>query len=129
MNLQEQAYVELGRKLITLCENNELFNGKDEESLQLWNAAVTAGNKFTSFGTTWSNFKSPSEDSTAFLASIIWGLCSKHNGINSIDTCRSCRWHWDRIITRKWYKEIYVLSKALYELIKEISLIIPIKTS
>lgn len=62
MNLQEQAYVELGRKLITLCENNELFNGKDEESLQLWNAAVTAGNKFTSFGTTWSNFKSPSED-------------------------------------------------------------------
>ena len=49
MNLQEQAYVNLGRKLITLCENNELYNGKDEESLQLWNAAVTAGNKFVSF--------------------------------------------------------------------------------
>ena len=58
MNLQEQAYVNLGRKLITLCENNELYNGKDEESLQLWNAAVTAGNKFISFGTTWSKFKS-----------------------------------------------------------------------
>lgn len=58
MNTQEKAYVDLGRKLITLCENNELFNGQDEESLTLWNAAVTAGNKFITFGTTWTQFKS-----------------------------------------------------------------------
>jgi len=58
MNAQEKAYVDLGRKLITLCENNEIFNGQDEESLTLWNAAVTAGNKMTTFGTTWTKFKS-----------------------------------------------------------------------
>jgi frataxin-like iron-binding protein CyaY len=58
MNATEKAYVDLGRKLITLCENNKLFNGQDEESLTLWNAAVTAGNKFISFGTTWTRFKS-----------------------------------------------------------------------
>ena len=61
MNLQEQAYVNLGRKLITLCENNELYNGKDEESLELWNAAVTAGNKLVTIGTTWTSFKSFSD--------------------------------------------------------------------
>jgi len=58
MNATEKAYVELGRKLITLCENNEIFNGQDEESLTLWNAAVTAGNKMITFGTTWTKFKS-----------------------------------------------------------------------
>lgn len=58
MNATEKAYVELGRKLITLCEKNEIFNGQDEESLTLWNAAVTAGNKMTTFGTTWTRFKS-----------------------------------------------------------------------
>lgn len=57
MNAQEKAYVDLGRKLITLCETNKIFTGQDEESLTLWNAAVTAGNKFISFGTTWSQFK------------------------------------------------------------------------
>jgi frataxin-like iron-binding protein CyaY len=58
MNAIEKTYVELGRKLITLCEKNEIFNGQDEESLTLWNAAVTAGNKMTTFGTTWTRFKS-----------------------------------------------------------------------
>jgi len=57
VNAQEKAYVDLGRKLITLCETNKIFTGQDEESLTLWNAAVTAGNKFISFGTTWSQFK------------------------------------------------------------------------
>jgi hypothetical protein len=58
MNATEKAYVELGRKLITLCEKNEIFNGQDEESLTLWNAAVTAGNKMITFGTAWTRFKS-----------------------------------------------------------------------
>ena len=58
MNATEKAYVELGRKLITLCEKNEIFNGQDEESLTLWNAAVTAGNKLVTYGTTWTRFKS-----------------------------------------------------------------------
>jgi frataxin-like iron-binding protein CyaY len=58
MNATEKTYVELGRTLITLCEKNEIFNGQDEESLTMWNAAVTAGNKMCTYGTTWSKFKS-----------------------------------------------------------------------
>ena len=33
-----------------------IFGGDDEESLTLWNAAVTAGNKFVSYGMVWSKF-------------------------------------------------------------------------
>ena len=57
MNKIEKTYVELGRELITLCEQNKLFPNDDEKSLTLWNAAVTAGNKFVTYGTTWTRFK------------------------------------------------------------------------
>ena len=50
--------VKLGRDLITKCENGELFPGNDDESYELWNAAVTAGNRMTTYGMVWSNFKS-----------------------------------------------------------------------
>jgi len=53
--------VRIGQDLITKCENNELFIENDDESYELWNAAVTAGNKFTEFGMPWSNFKSLSQ--------------------------------------------------------------------
>jgi len=46
--------VKYGREMITLAEENKLFPKDDE----MWNAAVTCGNKLTSFGSTWSNFKS-----------------------------------------------------------------------
>ena len=45
--------VEIGRQLITLCEENKLFPKNDE----LWNAAVTAGNKMVTAGTPWARFK------------------------------------------------------------------------
>ncbi len=45
--------VEMGREIITLCEKNELYPKDDE----LWNAAVTAGNKMVTTGTPWSRFK------------------------------------------------------------------------
>ena len=50
--------VRLGQELITNCENGIIFAGNDDESYELWNAAVTAGNKMTPFGMVWSNFKS-----------------------------------------------------------------------
>jgi len=50
--------VRIGQAMITKAENNELFTGNDEESYKLWNAAVTAGNKLTTFGMVWSEFKS-----------------------------------------------------------------------
>ena len=50
--------VKLGRELITNCENGTLFAGNDDESYELWNAAVTAGNRMTTYGMVWSNFKS-----------------------------------------------------------------------
>jgi len=50
--------VRLGQELITNCENGIIFAGNDDESYELWNAAVTAGNKMTTFGMVWSNFKS-----------------------------------------------------------------------
>ena len=37
---------------ITLCEENKLFPKDD----LLWNAAVTAGNKMVTAGTTWTRF-------------------------------------------------------------------------
>lgn len=52
----ERAYTDLGRKIIQECENNTIFPNDDEESLTLWNAAVTAANKFMTFGMTWSKF-------------------------------------------------------------------------
>ena len=53
--------VKLGRELITNCENGTLFAGNDDESYELWNAAVTAGNKLVTIGTTWTSFKSFSD--------------------------------------------------------------------
>ena len=53
--------VRLGQELITACENGTLFAGNDDESYELWNAAVTAGNKMTTYGMVWSNFKSLSQ--------------------------------------------------------------------
>jgi|TARA_B110000444_G_C18398495_1_gene392585 hypothetical protein len=53
-NLYEDNYavkkiVEIGRNMITACERNLLFPKDD----LMWNRAVTAGNKLTTFGTTW----------------------------------------------------------------------------
>jgi len=48
--------VSMGREIITLCENNELYPKDDA----LWNAAVTAGNKMVTTGTPWSRFKDTS---------------------------------------------------------------------
>jgi hypothetical protein len=56
MNELEKTYVTIGRELITLCEQNRIFGGDDEESLTLWNAAVTAGNKFVTYGMVWTKF-------------------------------------------------------------------------
>ena len=53
--------VRLGQELITNCENGIIFAGNDDESYKLWNAAVTAGNRMTTFGMVWSNFKSMSQ--------------------------------------------------------------------
>lgn len=53
----EDKIVRMGRNLITLAEKNELFPKNDE----LWNAAVTAGNKLVTIGTTWTSFKSFSD--------------------------------------------------------------------
>ncbi len=54
----QMAIVKMGREIITMCEVGELHAGNDEESLQLWNAAVTAGNKMTTIGLTYSRFNS-----------------------------------------------------------------------
>jgi len=48
--------VKIGREMITLCEENKLFPKDD----LLWNAAVTAGNKMVTAGTTWTRFIGPS---------------------------------------------------------------------
>tara|TARA_B110000858_G_C17430787_1_gene305366 strand:- start:131 stop:388 length:258 start_codon:yes stop_codon:yes gene_type:complete len=61
---KEMQIVKLGRRLITACEMGELHSGNDEDSLMLWNAAVTAGNKMTTIGLTYSRFHSV-EDLTA----------------------------------------------------------------
>ena len=45
--------VEIGRDLISLCEQNKLYPKDDS----LWNAAVTAGNKMVPAGTPWARFK------------------------------------------------------------------------
>ena len=52
----EDKIVRMGRNLITMCEKNELFPKNDE----MWNAAVTAGNKLVTINTTY-GMKSLSE--------------------------------------------------------------------
>ena len=53
---QVMKIVKLGREMITKAEMNEIYSGNDDESYELWNALVTAGNKFTTYGMTWSTF-------------------------------------------------------------------------
>ena len=53
-NGHEEKIVRMGRNLITLCEQNKLFPKNDE----MWNAAVTAGNKLVTIGLPYSRFKS-----------------------------------------------------------------------
>ncbi len=58
-NGREEKIVRMGRNLITLCELNKLYPKNDE----MWNAAVTAGNKLVTIGTTY-GLKSLKELST-----------------------------------------------------------------
>lgn len=51
-----QKIVSIGREMITLAETNKLFPKDD----LLWNAAVTAGNKMVTAGTTYTRFIGPS---------------------------------------------------------------------
>ena len=53
VNDNEEKIVRMGRNLITLCELNKLYPKDDD----MWNAAVTAGNKLVTTGTTWSRFQ------------------------------------------------------------------------
>ena len=48
--------IKIGRELISLCEENKLYPKDDE----LWNAAVTAGNKMVTAVTPWTRFKDTS---------------------------------------------------------------------
>jgi hypothetical protein len=57
----QMKIVKLGREIITACEMGELHAGNDEDSLRLWNAAVTAGNKMTTIGLTYSRFNGISD--------------------------------------------------------------------
>ncbi len=41
--------VRIGQEMISSCEENRLYPKDD----YMWNAAVTAGNKLTTLGTTW----------------------------------------------------------------------------
>ena len=52
-DMYEDKIVRMGRNLITLAETNKLFPDNDE----LWNAAVTAGNKLVTVGMTYTRFK------------------------------------------------------------------------
>ena len=52
--LSEDGYIKLGRKLIDLAEENQIYPKDDH----MWNCAVTAGNKMITVGTTWTQFKS-----------------------------------------------------------------------
>ena len=56
VNDNEEKFVRMGRNLITLCELNKLYPKDDE----MWNAAVTAGNKLVTINTTY-GMKSLSE--------------------------------------------------------------------
>ncbi len=46
---KEEKIVRMGRNLITLCEQNKLYPKDDE----MWNAAVTAGNRLVTINTTY----------------------------------------------------------------------------
>lgn len=70
--------VEIGRQLITLCEENKLFPKDDE----LWNAAVTAGNKMVTYGTPWSRFNSVSHLSTNEKNAVLHFLNNKNKYIS-----------------------------------------------
>ena len=70
---QQMKVVNIGRGLITACEMGELWPGNDEKSLLLWNAAVTAGNKMTTIGLTYSRFESIS-DLTALEREAVLGF-------------------------------------------------------
>ena len=69
--------VRLGQELITNCENGTLFAGNDDESYELWNAAVTAGNLMTTYGMVWSNFKSMSQLDKIQKKAVLFYLNSK----------------------------------------------------
>ena len=56
VNDNEEKMVRMGRNLITLCEQNKLYPKNDE----MWNAAVTAGNRLVTINTTY-GMKSLSE--------------------------------------------------------------------
>ena len=56
VNDNEEKMVRMGRNLITLCEQNKLYPKNDE----IWNAAVTAGNRLVTINTTY-GMKSLSE--------------------------------------------------------------------
>ena len=49
VNHNEEKFVRRGRNLNTLCELNKLYPQNDE----MWNAAVTAGNKLVTINTTY----------------------------------------------------------------------------
>ena len=69
--------VRLGQELITNCENGTLFAGNDDESYELWNAAVTAGNLMTTYGMVCSNFKSMSQLDKIQKKAVLFYLNSK----------------------------------------------------
>lgn len=52
--LSEEVIIKLGRTLIDLAEENQIYPKDDH----LWNCAVTAGNKMVTIGTTWARFNS-----------------------------------------------------------------------
>ena len=56
VNDNEEKIVRMGRNLIALCELNKLYPKDDD----MWNAAVTAGNKLVTINTTY-GMKSLSE--------------------------------------------------------------------
>ena len=65
MNNAEEYYVKLGQRLIKDCEENKIYASNSKQPLEKqreldekWNAAVTAGNKLVTYGTTWTRFKS-----------------------------------------------------------------------
>ena len=53
VNDNEEKIVRMGRNLITLAEKNELYPKDDE----MWNAAMSAGNKMVTIGLPFSRFE------------------------------------------------------------------------
>ena len=50
---QVKKLVEIGRNMISLCEENKLFPKDD----YMWNQAVVCGNKLTTIGPPWTRIK------------------------------------------------------------------------